>query len=71
MSGRPVDGLDPGARRTDLLAKLSTGELSLIVGTHALIEEAVQFDRLAVVVIDEQHRFGVGQRAALAQGLGE
>ncbi len=42
------------------------GELSLIVGTHALIEQTVAFDRLGVVVVDEQHRFGVGQRAALA-----
>jgi ATP-dependent DNA helicase RecG len=60
-----LTGSTPGARRTDLLAKLATGELSLLVGTHALIEEAVQFNRLAVVVIDEQHRFGVEQRAAL------
>src|SRR5205823_5538072 len=44
---------------------LRTGELSLVVGTHALIEEAVGFDRLAVAVVDEQHRFGVRQRAAL------
>jgi ATP-dependent DNA helicase RecG len=61
-----LTGSTPGRRRTDLLGKLSTGQLSLIVGTHALIEEAVVFDRLGVVVIDEQHRFGVGQRAALA-----
>jgi ATP-dependent DNA helicase RecG len=59
-------GSTPARRRGDLLAKLSTGELSLIVGTHALIEDTVRFERLAVVVIDEQHRFGVGQRAALA-----
>ncbi len=61
-----LTGSTPGRRRADLLGKLASGELSLIVGTHALIEEAVVFDRLAVVVIDEQHRFGVGQRAALA-----
>ena len=60
-----LTGSTPGGRRTDLLAKLATGELSLLVGTHALIEEAVQFNRLAVVVVDEQHRFGVEQRAAL------
>ncbi|HEX3801599.1 MAG TPA: ATP-dependent DNA helicase RecG [Solirubrobacteraceae bacterium] len=63
-----LTGSTPARRRTDLLGKLSTGELSLIVGTHALIEETVAFDRLGVVVIDEQHRFGVGQRAALAAG---
>ena len=61
-----LTGATPARRRGDLLGKLSTGELSLIVGTHALIEDTVRFERLAVVVIDEQHRFGVGQRAALA-----
>ena len=60
-----LTGSTPGRRRTDLLSKLATGELALIVGTHALIEEAVQFARLAVAVVDEQHRFGVTQRAAL------
>jgi ATP-dependent DNA helicase RecG len=67
-----LTGSTPARRRTDLLSKLATGELSLIVGTHALIEEAVQFARLAVTVVDEQHRFGVKQRAALdAKGSGE
>ncbi len=60
-----LTGSTPARRRSDLLSKLATGELSLIVGTHALIEEAVRFARLAVVVVDEQHRFGVRQRAAL------
>jgi ATP-dependent DNA helicase RecG len=60
-----LTGSTPARRRADLLAKLATGELSLIVGTHALIEEAVLFARLAVAVVDEQHRFGVRQRAAL------
>jgi ATP-dependent DNA helicase RecG len=60
-----LTGSTPARRRADLLAKLATGELSMIVGTHALIEEAVEFNRLAVAVVDEQHRFGVGQRAAL------
>jgi ATP-dependent DNA helicase RecG len=67
-----LTGSTPARRRGDLLGKLSTGELSLIVGTHALIEDTVRFDRLGVVVVDEQHRFGVGQRAALAAaGAGE
>ena len=60
-----LTGSTPARRRADLLSKLATGELSLIVGTHALIEESVRFARLAVVVVDEQHRFGVRQRAAL------
>jgi ATP-dependent DNA helicase RecG len=67
-----LTGSTPGRRRADLLAKLGSGELSLIIGTHALIEESVQFSRLGVVVVDEQHRFGVRQRAALdAKGLAD
>ena len=60
-----LTGSTPGGRRADVLAKLASGELSLVVGTHALIEEDVELDRLAVAVVDEQHRFGVRQRAAL------
>ncbi len=60
-----LTGSTPGGRRAQLLARLGTGELSLLVGTHALIEEAVRFAHLGVVVVDEQHRFGVAQRAAL------
>ena len=52
-----------GARTS--LGKLASGELSLVVGTHALIEPDVHFRALAVAVVDEQHRFGVRQRAAL------
>ena len=70
MAAEPVSaglltGSTPGSRRADLLGKLSSGELSLIVGTHALIEDSVRFARLGVAVVDEQHRFGVRQRAAL------
>jgi len=60
-----LTGSTPARRRADTLGKLSGGELSLIVGTHALIEPDVRFADLAVVVVDEQHRFGVRQRAAL------
>jgi ATP-dependent DNA helicase RecG len=60
-----LTGSTPAGRRADLLGKLRSGELKLIVGTHALIEETVEFERLAVAVVDEQHRFGVRQRAAL------
>ena len=60
-----LTGSTPARRRADLLGKLSSGELPLIVGTHALIEPGVRFARLGVAVVDEQHRFGVRQRAAL------
>jgi ATP-dependent DNA helicase RecG len=60
-----LSGSTPARRRADILAKLASGELRLIVGTHALIEPDVRFRALAVAVIDEQHRFGVRQRAAL------
>jgi ATP-dependent DNA helicase RecG len=62
-----LTGSTPAARRRDILGKLASGELTLIVGTHALIEPDVQFRSLAVAVVDEQHRFGVRQRAALDQ----
>ncbi|TML34033.1 MAG: ATP-dependent DNA helicase RecG [Actinobacteria bacterium] len=55
----------PPARRRDVLARLDSGELGMVVGTHALIEESVEFRDLALVVVDEQHRFGVRQRSAL------
>jgi ATP-dependent DNA helicase RecG len=60
-----LTGSIPAARRRDVIAKLASGELSLVVGTHALIEPDVRFRSLAVTVIDEQHRFGVRQREAL------
>jgi ATP-dependent DNA helicase RecG len=60
-----LTGATPQRRRADLLGKLAGGELRLVVGTHALIEDDVEFDSLAVAVVDEQHRFGVRQRRAL------
>ena len=60
-----LTGSTSASRRGDMLGGWPSGELPLIVGTHALIEDAVDFDRLAVAVVDEQHRFGVRQRAAL------
>jgi ATP-dependent DNA helicase RecG len=67
-----LTGSTPARRAADLRGKLASGELSLVVGTHALVEDAVQFARLGVAVVDEQHRFGVRQRAALdAKGPGE
>jgi ATP-dependent DNA helicase RecG len=59
-----------GKERQRVLAALAAGEVDLLVGTHALIQEAVAFRSLGVVVIDEQHRFGVEQRAALRDKAG-
>jgi ATP-dependent DNA helicase RecG len=60
-----LTGSTAARARRDTLGKLSSGECSLLVGTHALIELDVEFRSLAVAVVDEQHRFGVRQRAAL------
>ncbi len=56
---------EKGRTRNDLLASLSAGEIDILVGTHALFQEGVEFRDLGLVVIDEQHRFGVHQRLAL------
>ena len=56
--------------RRRILAELAAGQVDLVIGTHALIQEAVEFHSLGVVVIDEQHRFGVEQRAALRDKAG-
>ncbi len=60
-----LTGSTPAARRREILRQLSTGELPLIVGTHALIQPTVIFNNLGLAIIDEQHRFGVEQRATL------
>jgi ATP-dependent DNA helicase RecG len=60
-----LTGATPAAQRKKDLERLATGELGLIVGTHALIEPSVKFARLGLSVVDEQHRFGVRQRKAL------
>jgi ATP-dependent DNA helicase RecG len=60
-----LTGSVPAASRRATLARLESGELHLLVGTHALIESSVEFPRLALAVVDEQHRFGVRQRAEL------
>jgi ATP-dependent DNA helicase RecG len=62
-----LTGSTRAAKRREIHAQLRSGELPLLVGTHALIEDVVQFNRLGLVVIDEQHRFGVQQRARLQQ----
>jgi ATP-dependent DNA helicase RecG len=58
-------GSTPAKERTDLLERLADGRIKVIVGTHALIEDPVKFQNLQLAVIDEQHRFGVEQRAIL------
>lgn len=61
-----LTGSSRAKERRELLAKLSQGELDILIGTHALLEERVVFSSLALVVTDEQHRFGVQQRETLA-----
>lgn len=70
LHGLPVEvalltGSTKKAKRTELHKKLEDGSLQILIGTHALIEDKVQFSNLGLVVIDEQHRFGVAQRARL------
>ncbi len=62
-----LTGSSTPARRREILAELASGAIHLVVGTHALAEQAVSFRSLGLVVIDEQHRFGVMQRATLRQ----
>jgi ATP-dependent DNA helicase RecG len=57
----------PGITRAELLADVAAGQVDLLVGTHALIQEGVEFARLGAAVIDEQHRFGVAQRVQLKE----
>lgn len=60
-----LTGSTPVKKRKEILKGLKEGTIDIIFGTHALLTEAVQFKHLSLVVIDEQHRFGVSQRAAL------
>ncbi len=60
-----LTGIVKGKKRKEVLDGLLTGEVKILVGTHAVIEDTVQFQRLGMVVVDEQHRFGVAQRAKL------
>jgi ATP-dependent DNA helicase RecG len=61
-----LTGRDKGKAREATLARLASGELKLVVGTHALVQEDVAFADLRLAIVDEQHRFGVEQRMALA-----
>jgi ATP-dependent DNA helicase RecG len=60
-----LTGSTPAKKRKDLHARLESGELDILIGTHALIEDPVLFKNLGLVIIDEQHRFGVAQRAKM------
>jgi len=60
-----LTGSTKKARRKEIHPMLQSGELHIIIGTHALIEDTVQFNNLGLVVVDEQHRFGVAQRAKM------
>ena len=70
LKGMPIrvellTGIVKGKKRQEILDGLLTGDVQILVGTHAVIEDTVQFAQLGAVVIDEQHRFGVAQRAKL------
>ncbi|EYE89289.1 ATP-dependent DNA helicase RecG [Fervidicella metallireducens AeB] len=60
-----ITGSTPQKQKRQILERLAEGDINIIIGTHALIQENVDFNRLALVVTDEQHRFGVRQRAEL------
>ncbi len=64
---RLLTGSVKSAQRKKILNELAEGSLKILIGTHAVIEDVVQFKNLGIVIIDEQHRFGVAQRARLWQ----
>ena len=66
-----LTGSQKKKERAEMLALIASGEAALVVGTHAVIQEQVQFHKLGLAIIDEQHRFGVAQRLALRQKLSE
>ena len=66
-----LTGRDKGKARAEILAHLEAGDIDILIGTHALFQESVEFHDLALVVVDEQHRFGVYQRLALTDRQGQ
>jgi ATP-dependent DNA helicase RecG len=67
-----LSGRTKGKARKDVLHQLASGTASIVVGTHALFQDDVQFQKLGLIIVDEQHRFGVHQRLSLAdKGAGE
>jgi ATP-dependent DNA helicase RecG len=71
LAVRLLTNRTPAAERKKLFAGLEDGTIDLVIGTHALIQEGVAFKSLGVAVVDEQHRFGVEQRAALRERPGQ
>jgi ATP-dependent DNA helicase RecG len=67
LSVASLSNKTPPSVRKRILAELASGQIDIVIGTHALIQEAVDFSSLGLAVIDEQHRFGVEQRAALRE----
>ena len=66
-----LTGATKGKTRQQMLEKIADGQVRIVVGTHALFQECVAFDHLALIVVDEQHRFGVHQRLALREKGGD
>jgi ATP-dependent DNA helicase RecG len=66
-----VANYNPKISRSDLADDIASGQVDLVVGTHALIQEGVHFSRLGIAVVDEQHRFGVAQRVELREKAGD
>ena len=64
-----LTGSQKKKERTEMLGLIASGEAALVVGTHAVIQDQVQFNNLALAIIDEQHRFGVAQRLALREKM--
>ena len=62
-----LTGSMPATKKSEIQEKIGAGELDVVIGTHALITDKVKFQKLGLVITDEQHRFGVNQRAALAE----
>ena len=62
-----LSGGQPARTRRSALAAIAAGEIRLVIGTHALFQEGIEFARLALVIVDEQHRFGVQQRLRLSE----
>jgi ATP-dependent DNA helicase RecG len=65
-----LSGRTKGTKRKDALCRIAAGEASLVIGTHALFQADVEFSRLGLVIVDEQHRFGVHQRLSLTRKAG-